>query len=426
MLVCHVRGNGNLLVLKDTLERMTAAARKALEDGLALENSGQLDKALVSYLKAQELSPNDTEIAYKTASALMQAGYLEEAQSQLRRIVFAEPEHLSARASLGNCQLLLGDVVNARQNFSEVLEQAPDNRNALYGLASVLLKEGDPTGAIEPARQLLELLPGSPAVLTLFAQTQDKTGQNTAAIAAYRKALKSGPDYLPALLGLSETLLRRKRFDEVVELTVRASQIAPADPQPLEMLSDALAGRGDFDDAIEASREALKLAPRSVPLYVRLSVLSRKLGKQGDALRYALAGHDIDQLDSDPFNAIGAALASLKHGAQARSVLTGLATGNGLAADIRAFIETAIAKEAEKVAARPARTAETGDVQADDIVAAEEEPQPGKTAESEAMTEVSRETDEVDPKGESESPLPVPTSGGNAPGVLGLQRQDRS
>ena len=101
---------------------MTANARSAFEEGLALEKSGELDKALVSYLRAREMSPQDTEIAYRTAAALLQAGYLEEAQSQLRRIVFNEPESLDARASLGNCQLLIGDHENAAQNFQDVLE----------------------------------------------------------------------------------------------------------------------------------------------------------------------------------------------------------------------------------------------------------------------------------------------------------------
>lgn len=401
---------------------MTAAARKAFEEGLALEESGHLDKALVSYLKAQELSPNDTEIAYRTASALLQAGYLEEAQSQLRRIVFSEPEHLVARASLGNCQLLLDDVANAKQNFSEVLDQAPENRNALYGLASVLLKENNAAMAEKPARKLLELLPGSPAVLTLFAQVQDQVGQTTAAIAAYRKALKSAPAHLPALLGLSETLLRRKRFDEVVELTVRANQLVPADPQPLEMLSDALSGRGDLNDAKEAALEALKLTPRSVSLHVRLSVLSRKLDQQGEALRYALAGHDIDKQAAGPINAIGTALAALKHAAQARAVLTALSSGNGIDAGTRAFIEKAIAKQAEVPAAiNPSETDKRGNITSHGKTSAAADMPSAKTGETDLPGEVEPDRE----KAASTNGVPAESSE-PVPNVLGLQRQDRS
>ncbi|WP_269582147.1 tetratricopeptide repeat protein [Roseibium sp. Sym1] len=318
---------------------MTAAAREVFEEAVALETEGQMDKALVSYLKAQELSPEDTEIAYRTASALLQTGYLEEAQSQLRRIVFTEPDHLQARASLGNCQLLQGDTENARQNFCEVLDRAPDNRNALFGLASVLLKEGKADEAAVPAKCLVELLPDSAAVLTLFADTQANTDQKAAAIAAYRKALKKDPDYGPALIGLSQTLLLRKRYDEVIELTIRASENAPADPLPLELLSDALLGKGALDDAREAAEAALKLDAKSPSALVRLSTLCRKQSDHKNALKFALAAHDRDKTAREPFNALGAALAALKFQNQARSVLTGMSAGNGLEPPIRQLIE---------------------------------------------------------------------------------------
>lgn len=314
---------------------MTANARSAFEEGLALEKSGELDKALVSYLRAQEMSPQDTEIAYRTAAALLQAGYLEEAQSQLRRIVFTEPDNLDARASLGNCQLLIGDLENAAQNFQDVLSRSPDNRNALFGYATVCLREDRADAAAASVERLAELMPHSPAVMTLQAETQAKTGHGAAAIATYRKALKADPAQTGALLGLSEVLLRRKRYDEVIECTIKANEIAPTDPLALELLSDALAGKGELQDALIAAEAALKLRPSSQSCLVRLSVLNRKLGQHVRALDDALKAHDLGTEAPEPLNAIGAALAALKHAEEARSVLTGLAAGRGLDAQVR-------------------------------------------------------------------------------------------
>lgn len=383
---------------------MTAAARKAFEEAVALENAGQVDKALVSYLKAQELSPDDTEIAYRTASALLQNGYLEEAQSQLRRIVFSEPDHLGARASLGNCQLLLGDTANARQNFCEVLERSADNRNALYGLASVLLKEGKADEAAVAAKYLLDLLPESAAVLTLFAQTQADMDQKAAAIAAFRKALKADPDHGPALIGLAQTLLLRKRFDEVVELTIRAAENAPADPLPLELLSDALLGKGALEDAREAAEAALKLGPNSLSALVRISVLCRKTGAHQEALGFALAAHDRDATSRDALNALGAALAALKYQSQARSVLTGLSRGESLDPGIRRLVEELV------------RSGSTS------AVVPERPPQDGDGPE---------ETHAPDTVPAASPPAPSARDAGTAgddqlPNVLGLRRQDRS
>ncbi|GAB2188088.1 tetratricopeptide repeat protein [Roseibium sp. LAB1] len=399
---------------------MTAAARKAFEEAVAQENAGNLDRALVSYLKAQELSPDDTEIAYRTASALLQTGYLDEAQSQLRRIVFAEPDHLNARASLGNCQLLLGDTANARQNFADVLAQAPDNRNALYGFASVLLKEDKPEEATVPARRLVELLPDTPAVLSLFADTQARIDQKAAAIAAYRKALKADPDYGPALIGLSQTLLLRKRFDEVIELTIRASEHAPADPLPLDLLSDALVGKGALEDAREAALAALKLSPRSVPTHVRLSSIARKFGDHSEALKHALAAHDLDKAAKEPLNALGAALAALKYSNQARSVLTAMSRGDGLEPAIRDLVEGLVDAEKTKPLSSPKASPATS----------EEETSSDDDADAIEPADGTEQDRQSSPDQESETPVAsktfLSTDGDQLPNVLGLRRQDRT
>ncbi|UES57788.1 tetratricopeptide repeat protein [Roseibium aggregatum] len=399
---------------------MTAAARKAFEEAVALENAGNLDRALVSYLKAQELSPDDTEIAYRTASALLQTGYLDEAQSQLRRIVFAEPDHLNARASLGNCQLLLGDMANARQNFADVLAQAPENRNALYGLASVLLKEDKPEEASVPARRLVELLPDTPAVLSLFADTQARVDQKAAAIAAYRKALKADPDYGPALIGLSQTLLLRKRFDEVIELTIRASERAPADPLPLDLLSDALAGKGALEDAREAALAALKLSPRSIQTHVRLSSIARKFGDHGAALKHALAAHDLDKSAKEPLNALGAALAALKYSNQARSVLTAMSRGDGLEPAIRELVEGLVVAERKSPEAGPASSPATS---ATEAPSSDNSDDAAKIAQEKETKQVIQHQESLEPM---TSKKILATDGDQLPNVLGLRRQDRS
>ncbi|WP_306143958.1 lipopolysaccharide assembly protein LapB [Roseibium sp. MMSF_3412] len=398
---------------------MTANARSAFEEGLALEKSGELDKALVSYLRAQEMSPQDTEIAYRAAAALLQAGYLEEAQSQLRRIVFTEPDNLDARTSLGNCQLLLGDLENAAQNFQDVLDRSPDNRNALFGHATVCLKEGRAEDASPSVERLTSLMPHSPAVLTLQGETQAKTGQGAAAIATYRKALKADPMQPGALLGLSEVLLRRKRYDEVIELTIRANESAPTDPLALELLSDALAGKGELQDALLAAEAALKLHPASQSCLVRMSVLNRKLGHHVQALDNALKAHDLGKEAHDPLNAIGAVLAALKYADEARSVLTGLTAGKGLDAHVR---DTA-RKLVSAASLASSRSEETNSPA-------------GKSAVSERRAApVQAHAEETVPKGDSAQDAAVETRQTNEKGfsadgnerassVLGLQRRD--
>ncbi|MES0808851.1 tetratricopeptide repeat protein [Roseibium sp. SCPC15] len=405
---------------------MTAAARKAYEEAISLEGSGDLDNALVCYLKALELAPQDTEIAYRTATALLQAGYLEEAQSQLRRVVFAEPENLKARASLGNCQLLMNDFENAQQNFDEVLSASADNLNALYGLASVFMKLGEPKKAAVPAKRLFELLPESPEVLTLFADTHANGTQISAAVAAYRRALKIQPEFTPALLGLANLLLLRKRFDEVIELTIRANQLAPTDPWSLEILADALSGKGQLEDAFEAADAALKLNGRSQSNLVRLSILSRKLGKHDAALDYALRAHDLNQAASEPLNALGAALAALKFSPQARAVLTGLSSGRELDPEIRKLAEDLIASNPNKSSAP---TVQVNQPIGENVTAGSSVQEQARTSDPVGSEPNSDQTETL--VGQPSLPKEKPLGGQLAddeplPNVLGLQRRDRT
>lgn len=390
---------------------MTAAARKAFDEAVALENSGDMNKALASYLKAQELSPQDTEIAYRTATALLQSGYLEEAQSQLRRIVFTEPDHQNARTSLGNCQFLMGDYVNASMNFREVLELDPTNRNALFGQASLFLRNNKHAEAEKLATRLLEQLPSSAAALSLLADCQFQTKQQASAIATYRKALKIDENYVPALLGMSEALLLGKRFEEVIRHTVKAGQLTPNDPRTFELLSDALAGTGELEDAYEAAETALKLGPANLPALVRLSVLSRKLGRYTSALRFGLAAHDTDQNAQEPFNALGAALASLKHSKKARDVLTAKNAGKELDPEIREFIEHQIKNETSKASQAATEASSHGAI--------------GATPAPDGFVDASV-TEETAPDVQRKSVVTVSDDEYQLPNVLGLSRQDKS
>ncbi len=334
---------------------MTQAAREAFHAAVALQGSGDLDKALIAFRRAQELDPEDDEIAYRTASALLQTGQIDEALLQLRRVVFANPEHMPARASLGNCQFLLGDIDNARQNFESVLAREPDNLNALYGMTKVLLHTGLPREATLPARRLMDLMPGSSEALTLFADTQKETGQRAPAMAAYRKALRIDPAYVPALLGLAKCMLLGRRYDDAVGCAIKASAQRPADPYPLELLSEILSAKGALADAREAAESALELATGSVGLRVHLSVLCRRLGDNAGALEHALAGYDLGTSEPGPLNALGAALAALKNMKAAKNVLTGLSDGRPLDASVREQVEKIIsASDKRPLAPAPA------------------------------------------------------------------------
>ncbi len=401
---------------------MTAAAREIFDQGVLLENGGELAKAAPYFVRASEMLPQDLEIAYRAASAHLRLGKLEDAQSRLRRIVFSDPGHLNARCSLANCQLLLEDYDLAESNFRDVLDQIPDNKNALYGLANLLLNRNGAVKALPLAQKLLDLMPQSLAALVLLGDCQQQVGQGTQAVATYRKVLKRAPDHPPALIGLSKTLLKAKRFDEVVALAVRAAERIPDSVDAFDMLSQALEARGDHEDALEAGREALRLKSGDAKLLVRLSALSRKLGSYPSALRYALDAHDLDPDSREPFNALGTALAALKHPKEARMVLTG-GVSQDLDPEVRTLAENLAAVKTPDVANQVREAKPMGQTPSESITPSEisEDSRPPASADTDASPST-RQT------GPSTMTNPGFGAGGDdpLPNVLGLTRRDVS
>lgn len=286
------------------------------------------------------ISASSIESAHRLARRLLREGQFEEAATHLRKIVFAEPANTRARASLGNCQLMTGDLVNAEASFRAVLEIDAKDQNALYGLATLLLRRDAYDEAAIHAAKLVEVLPDSAPALSLLAETGSQDARPGAAIANYRHALRFDPDYQPALLGLANLLLKRHRFDEARELAERAAQGGAGPVEALVVLGNVMAAQGELVGARRAFEAALGRDAQHHAARVKLSSLARRAGDIKMALRQA----DDAWTEAPDFreagNAVGAALAALGERQAAREVLTSVANGRQAPDWVRHVIET--------------------------------------------------------------------------------------
>ena len=293
----------------------------------------------VPSLENARRSQEEVEDAFAQATAAMRAGQLEEAAAQFRKILFTHPDHGRARANLGNCQFLLGDLVNAESSFRAVLTEVPENHNALYGLASILIQQGNLEDAQGFAGRLCSLMPDSAPAQTLLGDAASSDPRPGTAIAAYRAALRIDPAYAPALIGLSRLLLKRNRLDEARDLAERALAEDAQSVAAFVCLGDALAALGELSPAREAYDAALGLSPSDTDIKVRLSLLARKSGDLKAALRHADDAWTERADDREAGNAIGAALAALGERMAAREVLTAMANGRPVPDWVRDVIE---------------------------------------------------------------------------------------
>lgn len=133
--------------------------------GQALENHGELEPALEEYRKALLFSPDKAEYRLSLATALLEAGRLDEAQSHLEQLAQEDP-------TSGQINLLLGRVAAQQHKLKEAVDyyqrgvyeywpesEFPQRRQARWELASLLSKTGDRSGFIAELMQLYTNLP---------------------------------------------------------------------------------------------------------------------------------------------------------------------------------------------------------------------------------------------------------------------------
>lgn len=295
--------------------------------------------APVPSLENVRRSQEAVEDAYLQATEAMRNGQLEDAAAQFRKILFAHPDHTRARANLGNCQFLLGDLANAEAAFRAALAEDANNHNALYGLASILIRQGNLDEAQELAARLAALLPDSAPALTLLGDATTTDPRPGTAIAAYRAALRIDDGYAPALTGLSRLMLKRSRLDEARDLAERATLSGAVSAEAFTCLADVLAAQGDLVAARNAYETSLRLEPGDAGVKVRLSLLARKAGDLRAALRHADDAWTDQSDNREAGNAVGAALAAMGERLAAREILTAIANGLSVPDWVRDVIE---------------------------------------------------------------------------------------
>ena len=105
--------------------------------GIAQFEGGDVMPALASFHRACELAPGMTPAWFNLGKALKVNMRREEACSAFERVLQLDPRHVTARNSLADTQVSLGDIPAAVANYREVLRHQPENHVAWHALANL-------------------------------------------------------------------------------------------------------------------------------------------------------------------------------------------------------------------------------------------------------------------------------------------------
>ncbi|MBN1441779.1 MAG: tetratricopeptide repeat protein [Planctomycetes bacterium] len=275
-----------------------------LDAGMRHMTSERYPDALLEFLKAARLAPDDPRPHYRLGKVYERLQFDRRAEAEYRLALQLEPDYRDAKLGLARVLCDFGKNAEATALLRELERAAPDDPLIWAELAINALRLDRPAEAVE----LLERYVRSGGAieldwgLTHLGRAYAETGQIEKAESAYRRALSINPSMQLAHLWLGHLLIARgereaadrqmRTFREIRDLSTEAHRIQnhllrnPPDAPSLVRLAEIRNLLRQPDLAIQAVNGALDVDPRCAAALVQLAHSLTLLGKPADAVRH--------------------------------------------------------------------------------------------------------------------------------------------
>jgi tetratricopeptide (TPR) repeat protein len=220
-------------------------------------------------------------------------GWLQEAETELDRLIRAAPGYVDARLHLGQVYLGLGKRRQAESLYRQLYKAGSDLR-AAEGLGSALIALGRSDEALQLWALELKRNPDSIAVRTVMARIASSAKRYDTAAEHYSWAERAAPPGIELLLELGHFERNRRDDRAALQKFIHARQLAPSDARPDWELATLYRDANQHRQAIQHYRQAAALAPDNP---IILNDLAYTLSESGadldEALRFATKAHQL-------------------------------------------------------------------------------------------------------------------------------------
>lgn len=201
--------------------------------GVALEEKGRTNEALVQYQEALRIDPNRPAVHNNIANVLSTMGQREQALTHYQEALRLQPGAPLAHLNLATLLIEMGRHDEGMRQYAETAQLAPDDPRAPY----------------------------------LMGKERAKRNQGAEAIAHLREALRRNGSDVRALVLLARILASDENATirdgrEAVRLAERANQLSGGEqPVVLDALAMAYAEAGRFEEAQRMAQRAIEILP---------------------------------------------------------------------------------------------------------------------------------------------------------------------
>jgi len=277
---------------------------QALQQGLALQQSGQVQEALAIYEQILTADPGQANALFLGGTAKLQLGENKQAAQLLDQACTATPDNSDAWNNLGLARAALGendfaatahrratliDPANplawgnlgivllrldereeAETALRQAIELSPGYAKAYMTLGNLLQKNGRAKDSEDAYRKALEIEPDNPDTLNNLAGLYLRKGRTEECEALCRQILAANPDHCDSLINLGVCLKSRNRLSQARTILEKALKIKPQDHEGLNNMGIVLKELGDIPGSIRAYRKALEGKPDFAPAFGNL------------------------------------------------------------------------------------------------------------------------------------------------------------
>jgi len=238
-----------------------ARTPKSLEKGLALHNAGDLQQAEQEYRRILRLDPQHADALHLLGVIGQQRGEPALAVEYIGKAIAVNGSNPTYHTNLAAAHHALARYRDAENCCRRAVRLQPRFAEAHFNLALALESQGNAEGAIAAYRKTIELKPTiAEAHLNLgnVLRTRDQVAE---AEKCFRTAIDLRPSYAQAHYNLGNLLHCRKESDAAIESYRRAIACDPNYADAYSNMASACVACQRLDEAIESYRAALRINP---------------------------------------------------------------------------------------------------------------------------------------------------------------------
>jgi tetratricopeptide (TPR) repeat protein len=230
------------------------------------------------------LLPLKIRLLLAEATALHQAGRLEEAEEIYNRILVAQPDHFESLHMLGVIFHQIGKHAEAAQQIDLALRRNPNHAFALNNRGVALGELRHFEGALASFDRAIARQPDYAEALFNRGNILNELKRFEEALASYDRAIIVRPDYAEAFSNRGNTLNQLKRFEEALSSYDRAIALRPDYAEALSNRGNTLYKLKRFEEALASCDRALALRPEYAEALVNRGNTLNGLKRFGEAL----------------------------------------------------------------------------------------------------------------------------------------------